>query len=167
MFYRNRTKLSLSRCDGTPGRGIQGSLRHCIRDRKVSESHRFPSNIRIRCRIFIVDKQNVSYRAIWFVNNNFRLANILNCSQDIRDGNRRIEFFYVIFYRWHLVEFMRDTIIANIVASRRVGHAVSEFDTICILALRNDYTSCLETMHASGGVEDSEEHGISVSKNAS
>lgn len=37
VFYRNRTKLSLSRCDGTPGRGIQGSLRHCIRDRKVSD----------------------------------------------------------------------------------------------------------------------------------
>lgn len=63
---------------------------------------------------------------------------------------------------------MRGTIIANIVANYRVGHAVSEFDTICILALRNDYTSYLETlMHASGGVEDSEEHGISVSKNAS
>lgn len=55
--------------------------------------------------------------------------------------------------------------IANIIVNHRVGHAVSEFDTICILALRNDYTSCLESlMHASGGVEDSEEHGISVSK---
>lgn len=62
---------------------------------------------------------------------------------------------------------MRGMIIANIVANRRVGHAVSEFDTICILALRNDYTSCLEIlMHASGRVEDSEEHGISVLKNA-
>lgn len=28
--------------------------------------------------------------------------------------------------------------IANIAANRRAGYAVSEFDTICLLALRND-----------------------------
>ena len=60
----------------------------------------------------------------------------------------------------------RGTIVANIAASRRVGgHAVSEFDTICVLALRNHYTSCPETlMHASGVEERFKEHGISVLK---
>ena len=50
-------------------------------------------------------------------------------------------------------------------AAGSAGMPVSEFDTICVLALRNHYTSCPETlMHASGVEERSKEHGISVLK---
>lgn len=51
-------------------------------------------------------------------------------------------------------------IIANIAASHKASHVVSEFDTICVFVLCNDYTSSSEALtHASGG-------GSSVPRNA-